>query len=117
MPYSPALINSAGIYSNPADFLIYSALIAASASSCRTGRDSPFGICVLSSTARSQSVLSLFMSKQYSVHLLRSPWMARPRLVLYGIRLYSVFSVVGSLANRYTFFLMTFLKIASTDWQ
>ena len=45
MPYSPALINSAGIYSNPADFLIYSALIAASASSCRIGRDSIWYIC------------------------------------------------------------------------
>ena len=48
--FPPALTNSAGMYSTPADFPIFSASTAAYTSSRRTGRDSSSGIYAQSST-------------------------------------------------------------------
>ena len=56
MAFTPAWTNSAGMFSTPADFPVFSALTTASTSSRRIGRCSASGICGQSSTVGCPSV-------------------------------------------------------------
>ena len=110
------LVNSAGMLSTPAFFPIFSALTAASTSSCRIGWRSSSGICGQSSTVGFQSVSQLQRYEQYSVHLLRissSSVRHFPDLSCMVLGL-SCFSFVRSLTSWYAFLLLFFLMHATT---